>query len=99
MVYSDIKKFGLHNILPQKKRYGSEKDKRLVKAAILQNTEFAEFVLKNDNVQSIDLIIDKLITFVIRCNDCYYNYELKYYDENGKFYPQGKENEKELEVE
>lgn len=98
MVYSDIKRFGLHNILPQKKRYGSEKDKRLARTAVLQNSEFTEFALKDADSQSIDLIIDKLIRFVIVCNDCYYNYELKYYDENGNFYPQGVE-KKEMEVE
>lgn len=98
MVYSDVKRFGLHSILPQKKRYGSEKDKRLAETAILQNSEFTEFALKDVGSHSMDLIIDKLIKFVIACNDCYYNYELKYYDENGKFYPQGIV-KKEMEVE
>ena len=52
MVYSDIKKFGLHNILPQKQRYGSERDKRLARRAILQNSEFTEFALKDTDSQS-----------------------------------------------
>ena len=99
MVYSDIKKFGLHNILPQKQRYGSERDKRLARTAILQNSEFTEFALKDTDSQSMDSIIDKMIKFVIACNDCYYNYELKYYDENGKFNPQGVGSKKEIEVE
>lgn len=37
MVYSDVKNFGLHNILPHKKKYGTEKDRRIVSGAIQNN--------------------------------------------------------------
>ena len=60
MVYSDIKRFGLHNVLPKKKRYGSEKDKRIVKDAILNNKEFVKFALQNSNAKSDFLLIKKI---------------------------------------
>ena len=79
MVYSDIKKFNLHNILKQQKQYNtkSKKLRKQVQTAILNNKDFIQFALKSTNEDYINNILGKLITFIIKCNDCYYNYELQ----------------------
>ena len=79
MVYSDIKNFNLHNILKQQKQYNtkSEKLRKQVRTAILNNKDFIQFALKSTNESYINNIIGNLITFIIKCNDCYYNYELQ----------------------
>lgn len=80
IVYSDIKKYNLHNILKRKDKYNTkdEKTRHFVNECIRNNPDFVQFALKATNNVYINDIIDKLITFVIKCNDVYYNYELLY---------------------
>lgn len=75
MVYGDIINFNLANILPKKKRYGTDKDKSIVYNAIVNNKEFVQFALNKTGADYINQIIDKLIDFIITCNQIYYFYD------------------------
>lgn len=75
MVYGDIVNFNLANILPKKKRYGTSKDKSIVYNAIVNNHEFVQFALNKTGAYYINQIIDKLIDFIITCNQIYYFYD------------------------
>lgn len=77
MVYSDVKKYGLIGILPQKKRYGTKKDMAIVTAAIKNNPEFIQFSLKDEKAEYLNDILFGLVEWVIKCNEVYYLYELK----------------------
>ena len=73
MVYSDIKKFGFLGIISKKKRYGTEKDKRIVREAILNNKEFMQYAMQKKEVSYINEILGSLINFIIECNEAFYN--------------------------
>lgn len=73
MVYSDIKKYGFLGIIPKKKRYGTEKDKRIVRGAILNNKEFMQYAMQKKEVSYINEILGSLINFIIKCNEAFYN--------------------------
>ena len=73
MVYSDIKKFGFLGIIPKKKKYGTEKDKCIVREAIQNNKEFIQFVLCEKNISDINEILADLTNFIVRCNEAFYN--------------------------
>lgn len=75
MFYQDIINFNLVGILPKKKRYGTSKDKSIVYNAIVNNKEFVQFALNKTGANYINQIIDKLIDFIIECNQIYYFYE------------------------
>lgn len=75
MVYQDIINFNLVGILPKKKRYGTDKDKRIVYNAIVNNKDFVQFALNKTGAYYINQIIDKLIDFIITCNQIYYFYD------------------------
>lgn len=75
MVYGDIIRYGLVDILPKKKRYGTSKDRNIVYNAIVNNKDFVQFALNNTGANYINQIIDKLIDFIITCNQIYYFYD------------------------
>ena len=75
MLYKDIEDFNLIGILPKKKRYGTSKDKRIVYNAIVNNKAFVQFALNKTGADYINQIIDKLIDFIIFCNEGYYLYK------------------------
>ena len=75
MFYQDIINFNLVGILPKKKRYGTDKDKSIVYNAIVNNKDFVQFALNKTGANYINQIIDKLIDFIIKCNQIYYFYE------------------------
>ena len=75
MVYQDIIDFNLVGILPKKKRYGTDKDKSIVYNAIVNNKDFVQFALNKTGADYINQIIDKLIDFIIFCNEGYYLYQ------------------------
>ena len=82
MVYSDILKSNLHNILPAPKgkngNYNrTEKLKSKVEKAILENKEFCQMAIQKSGVEYINDILPKLVNFVINCNECYYYYQDK----------------------
>lgn len=78
MLYDDMKKWGLVGILPAKKRYGSKKDVAIVIDAIKSNKEFIQYALKEKQADYLSEILAMLVEWVIKCNEVYYNYELKY---------------------
>ena len=75
MTYKDICDFNLVGILPKKKRYGTDKDKSIVYNAIVNNKDFVQFALNKTGAHYINQIIDKLVTFIITCNEGYYLYK------------------------
>lgn len=75
MVYQDIIDFNLVDILPKKKRYGTDKDKSIVYNAIVNNKDFVQFALNKTGADYINQIIDKLIDFIITCNQIHYFYD------------------------
>ena len=77
MNYLDYKKHGFIGILPNKKRYGTEKDKRILKEAILKNKDFCQKAMKENEVNYLNDILGSLIEFGIRCNEAYWKYEVK----------------------
>lgn len=74
MVYSDIEKHGLIGILPKKKRYGTKKDKTIVKEAVLGNKDFVQFALQDTKATYINEIIDRVVSFIVKCNQAYYEF-------------------------
>lgn len=77
MLYCDIKKWGLVGILPVKKRYGSKKDIAIVTEAIKSNKTFIQYALQEEQADYLGEIMGSLVEWVIKCNEVYYNYELK----------------------
>lgn len=72
MVYSDIKKYGLLGILPKKKRYGTKKDKQIVREAVVANKNFLQFALQGVGATYVEKRIEKVVSFVITCNEAFY---------------------------
>lgn len=71
MVFSDLKKFGLHNCLkPQKRRTAEQR--KIAKDKILKNKAFIQFCLKDKKTKYFNTIIEPVIDFVILCNEAFY---------------------------
>lgn len=78
MLYDDVKKYGLVGILPAKKRYGTKKDVAVVIDAIKSNKEFIQYALKEEQADYLGEILAGLVEWVIKCNEVYYKYVIKY---------------------
>jgi len=72
--YGDVERFGLLGILPKKKRYGTEKDKRIAREKIKENNEFIQYAIAISGAHYINDIMDKLVDWVVFCNETYYFY-------------------------